>query len=71
VTRLHNFMTANRITGIRLAVRAGVSATHISRVRRGASEPTRGIMVAIAGAASDILRKKIPVSELFDLGDDE
>jgi transcriptional regulator with XRE-family HTH domain len=64
-------MTAHGISGLRLATRAGVSPSFVSTIRRGLSEPTRRVMVSLAGAASCIVRRKVRVTELFDLGDGE
>ena len=70
-TRLAKFMAANEITPLRLAVRAGVTAQHLGNLKAGRSDPKRPTMVALARSAGAILRRKVRVTELFDLGDGE
>ena len=40
-------------------------------LRSGGSEPTLGVMVSIARACAVFLNRKVRVSELFDLGEDD
>jgi len=70
-TRFAAFLHQHGITCVRIAVRAGISPGYGSDLKQGKSEPTLGIMVALAGAASLLLRRKVRVTELFDLGDGE
>lgn len=70
-TRLRQFMDGNGISCVRLAVRAGITAQHLTRLREGTCDPVRPTMVTLAGAARAILRRPVRVTELFDLGDGE
>jgi predicted transcriptional regulator len=70
-TRLGNFMTANRITSLRLSARADVSTATVASLRSGRNDPRLRTMIRVARAISRILRRRVPVRELFDLGDDE
>jgi transcriptional regulator with XRE-family HTH domain len=70
-TRLAEFMATNEITRLRLAVRAGVTVQHVGNLKAGRSDPKRPTMVALARSATAILRRKVRVTELFDLGDGE
>ena len=69
--RLEAFIESTGIMPSALAARAGVSRQHVLRLRKGAAEPTRDIMVRLAVAASDILRRPVFVAEMFDLGESE
>jgi len=55
----------------RLAVFSGVSRQHIYRLRRGTSDTTLRVMTALAKAAELILRRKVHIREMFELGDEE
>jgi transcriptional regulator with XRE-family HTH domain len=70
-TRLAEFMAANDISRIRLAVRAGISVQHVGELKAGRSDPRRPTMNALARSARSILRRRVRVTELFDLGDGE
>ena len=70
-TRLAEFMTSNEITPLRLAVRAGVNVQHVGKLKAGLSDPKRPTMIALTRSASAILRRRVRVTELFDLGDGE
>jgi predicted transcriptional regulator len=71
VTPLGHFMIENGITNERLARHANFSIVTIFKLRRGRSEPHLQTMVAMARAASEIIRRRVRAEELFNLGDDE
>jgi len=54
-----------------IADAADVSRRHLYMLRSGGSEPTLGVMVSIARACAVFLNRKVRVSELFDLGEDD
>jgi transcriptional regulator with XRE-family HTH domain len=67
VTRFDVFM---REWGVRTRVyarRAGISPSQLRRIRRGESEPTRRLMVALVETASAMLSRPVYMVELFEL----
>ena len=68
-TRLAKFMDAHRITSEQLAAQAGVAVSTVEDAKDGRTEPRRPTLVWLAGAASAILRRRVPARELFDLGE--
>ncbi|HEV8433335.1 MAG TPA: helix-turn-helix transcriptional regulator [Thermoanaerobaculia bacterium] len=70
MTRLQSFLKAKGIKPMRLAADAGVSRQHLLRLRRGTTEPTRRVMVALATACRRITRNPVRVADLFDIGED-
>ena len=70
-TRLKAFMTQHGITILRLATMAELNENTVRSTRAGTSDPRRPTMVQMARGASAILRRRVSVNELFDLGDDE
>jgi predicted transcriptional regulator len=52
-----------------LAYRAGVSPNYISYLRYGRCDPTRGMMVKITDAVRGMVRRRVAIGELFDLGE--
>jgi len=50
-----------------VALEAGISRQHLLRLRNGAAEPTRGVMVNLAAACTRLLRKKVEIADLFEL----
>jgi len=69
LTRLKTFLKANRIRPSYLADYAGISRQHLFRLRLGRAEPTRLTMVALRDACRRILRRRVRMIELFDLGE--
>jgi transcriptional regulator with XRE-family HTH domain len=66
VTLLDRFIEAHGIDAEELANLAGVSASHLVRLRSGQSLPTRLVMIRIARACSWITRETVYGWELFD-----
>jgi DNA-binding XRE family transcriptional regulator len=71
VNRLGDFMREHGISDVRLATRAGITPQRLCNVRRDKSDPPLTTMRALAVAVSEIVRRKVRVTELFDLGDGE
>lgn len=69
-TKLDAFLKANGIRPSLLIHGAGVSRQHVYRLRNGSTEPTRHMMIMLATAAGRILRRKVEVSEMFDLDEE-
>ena len=70
MTRLERFIRRNGIVRRQLALQAGVCRQQLQRLRSGQAEAKRSTMVKLAHACGRILNRKVPVSELFDLGDE-
>ena len=49
------------------ARRAEISVKHLRRLRRGETEPSRRMMVALAETASAMLSRPVFIVELFEL----
>ena len=71
VTKLEGFLDSTGIKPKALATRASISRQHLLRLRKGRAEPTRDVMVTLTLAASSILRRRVFIAELFDLGESE
>lgn len=67
MTRLERYIKKWGVMPTRFAKRAGVSRTHLLRLRNGEMEPTLHIMVALTEAASAMQFKTVYVVELFKL----
>jgi hypothetical protein len=67
VTRLEAFIIAYELKPSQIASKARVSRTHLLRFRKGTDDPTREMMVKIAGACSRLLHRRVKVGMLFDL----
>lgn len=57
-TQLRSWRLARRVSQEHLAARAGVSAKHLSFVENGKSQPSREIVLALAGALDVPLRER-------------
>src|SRR5687767_13627950 len=55
---LRSWRTARRMSQEQLAARAGVSARHLSFVETGKSNPSRDVVLALAGALDVPLRER-------------
>jgi transcriptional regulator with XRE-family HTH domain len=56
--QLRSWRLARRVSQERLASRAGVSARHLSFVENGRSQPSREVVIALAGALEVPLRER-------------
>jgi transcriptional regulator with XRE-family HTH domain len=70
-SRLGEFLRESGIKPNVLADVTGISRQHLRRLRRGLSEPTRPVMIWITIACRRLLgdRRRVRITELFDLGD--
>jgi hypothetical protein len=50
---------------------SGVSRQHIYRLRYGLMDPTRQMMVNLRHACETVLRRRVYLSEMFELGEDD
>jgi len=66
-TRLAHFMRVHGIPHGRLATLAGISRQHLYRLKTGRMEPTRPVMIRLAAAAAVMRKRRVKVSDLFDL----
>jgi hypothetical protein len=69
--KCHAAGRARRVRPSYLADDAGISRQHLLRLRKGTAEPTRLVMIWLTTAARRILRSRVKITELFDLGDGE
>ena len=51
----------------------GISRQHLLRLRKGEAEPTRPLMIWVTIACRRLIggRRRVRITELFDLGDGE
>ena len=70
-TRLYRFLCDNGIKPNELADVTGISRQHLLRLRKGRCEPTRPVMIWLTIACRRLLggRRRVRITELFDLGD--
>lgn len=68
VTKLETFIKSRGIKPAALARESEYSRQHLLRVRQGKQEPTRRCIKAITQACSNLSRKKVKPTDLFDLG---
>lgn len=71
LSRLGRFLRENDIKPLVLADVTGISRQHLTRLRYGRAEPTRPTMIWLTIACRRMLggRRRVRISELFDLGD--
>lgn len=65
------FILVNRLRPSDVASYAGITRQYLGRLRFGEAEATRPMMIRIAGACSELLRRTVTVAELFDLGSED
>jgi len=73
LARLGKFLHDNEVKPNTLADVTGISRQHLTRLRYGLSEPTRPMMIWLTIACRRMLgpRRRVRITELFDLGDCE
>lgn len=73
LVRLGRFIRDNGIRPLALADATGISRQYLGRLRYGQCEPTRPIMIWLTIACRRLLggRRRVRITELFDLGDGE
>jgi len=71
LSRLGQFLATNGIVPNELADSSGISRQHLCRLRYGRAEPTRPTMIWLTIACRRLLggRRRVRITELFDLGD--
>lgn len=67
LTKLEVFLKSRGIKPAHLARESGYSRQHLLRIRMARMEPTRRCMVEVAAACARLSRKRVTVSDLFDL----
>ena len=67
MTKLERFIKDHEISPLVLARESGVSRQHLLRVRKGIMEPTRRVMVLIAGGCSRLVGRRVKVASLFNI----
>ena len=72
-TRLNEFIRENGLSPNTIADVTGISRQHLMRIRFGLAEPTRPLMIWITVACRRLIggRRRVRLTELFDLGDGE
>jgi hypothetical protein len=65
-TRLDRFIRENELKPAHVAREAGCSRKHLLALRMGRVDPTRGMMIAIAGACATLLHRPVFIAHLFD-----
>jgi transcriptional regulator with XRE-family HTH domain len=73
LSRLGRFIRDNELIPNEVADVTGISRQHLLRLRKGEAEPTRPLMIWITIACRRLLggRRRVRITELFDLGDGE
>ena len=73
LSRFGAFLRNNKIKPSVLADVAGVSRQHVMRLRYGKAEPTRPVMIWLTVACRRLMgdRRRVRLTQLFDLGDGE
>jgi transcriptional regulator with XRE-family HTH domain len=73
LSRLGEFLRDNELVPNQVADVTGISRQHLSSLRFGRREPTRPLMIWITIACRRLLggRRRVRITELFDLGDGE
>lgn len=69
LTKLGMFILVNRLRPCDVTLEAGIARQYLGRLRYGEAEATRPMMIQIAGACSRLLRRRVTVAEVFDLGE--
>ena len=73
LVRLGRFMLENGLKPLQVADATGISRQHLDRLRFGTAEPTRPLMIWITVACRRLIRRRrrVRITELFDLGEDD
>ena len=69
--RLGVFLRDNEVKPNELADVTGISRQHLLSLRYGRREPTRPLMIWLTIACRRMLKRRVRITELFDLGDEE
>jgi hypothetical protein len=73
LSRLGRFIRDNDLVPNQVADVTGISRQHLASLRYGTKEPTRPLMIWVTIACRKLLggRRRVRLTELFDLGDGE
>jgi transcriptional regulator with XRE-family HTH domain len=73
LARLGKFLRENELVPNEVADVTGISRQHLLRLRYGRCEPTRPLMIWLTIACRRLVggRRRVRITELFDLGDGE
>jgi hypothetical protein len=73
LARLGKFLRENDLHPNEVADVTGISRQHLLRLRYGRCEPTRPLMIWLTIACRRLIggRRRVRITELFDLGDGE
>jgi transcriptional regulator with XRE-family HTH domain len=73
LARLGKFLRENDLSPNEVADVTGISRQHLLRLRYGRCEPTRQLMIWLTIACRRLVggRRRVRITELFDLGDGE
>jgi transcriptional regulator with XRE-family HTH domain len=73
LSRLGQFIRDNDLVPNEIADVTGISRQHLLRLRNGEAEPTRPLMIWVTIACRRLIggRRRVRITELFDLGDGE
>ena len=73
LSRLGLFLRDHELVPNQVADVTGISRKHLGSLRYGHAEPTRPMMIWITIACRQLLggRRRVRITELFDLGDGE
>jgi hypothetical protein len=69
--RLGVFLRDNKVKPNELADVTGISRQHLLSLRYGRKEPTRPLMIWLTIACRRMLKRRVRITQLFDLGDGE
>ena len=67
-TRLEWFIRTRGLKPRHVAQEAGISRQHLLRLRKGKAQPTSETIADVRRACSRLLRKRVSVHDLFDIG---
>ena len=67
-TRLEWFIRTRGLKPRHLAREAGISRQHLYRLRQGQGQPTSATIASLRGACARLLRKRVSVHDLFEIG---
>lgn len=67
-TRLEWFIRTRGLKPRHIAQEAGISRQHLLRLRKGKAQPTSETIAGVRRACARLLRKRVSVHDLFDIG---
>ena len=67
VTKLARFMNEHKLKPLNVALEAGISRQHLLRLRKGTMQPTIPMATHIRDACGRLLKRRIKLSDLFEV----